>query len=152
VFKPLVNGWQRRGSAKSDRKGSKSARLRRNRVARRIRSGFYFGVPRLHSLPVPTSSGPCSSNGANQFPIDTADPPGALVPAVSFFGGFRTPALVPVDRSALAGIRNPSHNLPHALQKIRAALTITRHHGARVIGRESALRSAPLGGVLLPQL
>jgi hypothetical protein len=40
VFKLLVNGWQRRGSAKSDRKGSKSARLRRNRVARRIRSGY----------------------------------------------------------------------------------------------------------------
>jgi hypothetical protein len=58
---------------------------------------------------VPTSSGPCPGNGANQFPIAHADPPGALVPAVSFFGGFRTPALVPVDRSALAGIRNPSH-------------------------------------------
>jgi hypothetical protein len=45
------------------------------------------------------------------------DPPGALLPAVSFFGGFRTPALVPVDRSALAGIRNPSHKPPPALQK-----------------------------------
>jgi hypothetical protein len=30
------------------------------------------------------------------------------LPAVSFLGGFRTPALVPVDRSALAGIRNLS--------------------------------------------
>jgi hypothetical protein len=49
-----------------------------------------------------------------------ADPPGALVPAVSFFGGFRTPALVPVDRSALAGIRNPSQNLPPAVQKWNA--------------------------------
>jgi hypothetical protein len=43
------------------------------------------------------------------FPIALADPPGALLPTVSFLGGFRTPALVPVDRSALAGIRNPSH-------------------------------------------
>ena len=64
---------------------------------------------------MPTSSGPCASNGANQFPIARADPPGALVPAVSFFGGFRTPALVPVDRSALAGIRNPSQNLSATL-------------------------------------
>ena len=37
--------------------------------------------------------------------------------AVSFSGGFRTPALVPVDRSALAGIRNPSQKPPIALQK-----------------------------------
>jgi NADPH-dependent curcumin reductase CurA len=37
VFKLPVHAWQRRGSAKSDRKGSKSARLHRNRAARRIR-------------------------------------------------------------------------------------------------------------------
>jgi hypothetical protein len=48
-----------------------------------------------------------SDNGANQFPIALADPPGALLPAVSFLGGFRTPALVPVDRSALAGHPKP---------------------------------------------
>jgi hypothetical protein len=97
----------------------------RNRVARRIRSGFYFGVPRLHSLPLPTSSGPCPSNGANQFPIARADPPGALVPAVSFFGGFRTPALAPVDRSALAGIRNPAQFLPPSLATAMEELAST---------------------------
>jgi hypothetical protein len=48
--------------------------------------------------------------------IAHADPPGALLPAVSFFGGFRTPALVPVDRSALAGIRNPSQQRTSSAQ------------------------------------
>jgi hypothetical protein len=74
---------------------------------------------------VPTSSGPCPGNGANQFPIAHADPPGALVPAVSFFGGFRTPALVPVDRSALAGIRNPSQNPPPTFATAAAELAST---------------------------
>jgi hypothetical protein len=49
---------------------------------------------------------------AHARPKAPADPPGALLPAVSFFGGFRTPALVPVDRSVLAGIRNPSQKPP----------------------------------------
>jgi hypothetical protein len=55
-----------------------------------------------------------------------ADPPGALLPAVSFFGGFRTPALVLVDRSAWAGIRNPSQKraseaLPGSQKTVTAA-------------------------------
>jgi hypothetical protein len=36
--------------------------------------------------------------GASPHLADKAAP-GALLPAVSFFGGFRTPAPVPVDRS-----------------------------------------------------
>jgi hypothetical protein len=43
--------------------------------------------------------------------------------AVSFFGGFRTPALVPVDRSASAGIRNPSHKQPPTFAPATAELT-----------------------------
>jgi hypothetical protein len=58
-----------------------------------------FWCPSLASTAGATSSGTCSDNVANQFPIAPADPPGALLPAVSFFGGFRTPAPVPVDRS-----------------------------------------------------
>jgi hypothetical protein len=54
-------------------------------------------------------------NGANQFPIAHADPPGALLPAVSFFGGFRTPALVPVDRSAM-GPSSETAARPHHLR------------------------------------
>ena len=46
---------------------------------------------------------------ANQFPIARAARSGAPFPAVSFLGGFRTPALVRVERSSVAGIRNPSH-------------------------------------------
>jgi hypothetical protein len=70
VFKLLVNGWQRRGSAKSDRKASKSARLRGYRAARRIRPGFSSGVS-FASTAAATPSGTCSDNAANQFPIDT---------------------------------------------------------------------------------
>src|ERR1700733_8099751 len=97
------------GLGKIGRKGSKSQHDC-TVIELRAASGPapLFGVRRAGA----TSSGPCSDNGANQFPIALADPPGALLPAVSFLGGFRTPALVPVDRSALAGIRNPSQNPP----------------------------------------
>jgi hypothetical protein len=92
---------------------------------------------------VPTSSGPCPGNGANQFPIAHADPPGALVPAVSFFGGFRTPALVPVDRSALAGIRNPSHNRTQAAQRCFVASeqrpTVHGMRGAKILATNGSI-------------
>jgi len=48
VFKLLVHGWQRRGSAKSDRKGPSQ----HDCAARGMRPGFSFGVRRLHPLPV----------------------------------------------------------------------------------------------------
>jgi hypothetical protein len=66
---------------------------------------------------------PCPCCGGRMIIIKTpADPPGALLPAVSFFGGFRTPALVPVDRSALAGIRNPSQTQPPSFVAATAEL------------------------------
>jgi hypothetical protein len=80
--------------------------LRRNRAARRLRPGFNFGVPRFHSLPVPTSSGPCSNNGANQFPITPADPPGALLPA------FRSLAALSFSEN---GSREEDEDLPSAV-------------------------------------
>jgi aminopeptidase N len=49
---------------------------------------------------------PCGSAG--RFPYDCEL---GRRPAVSFFGGFRTPALVP-RQARVGGIRNPSQNLP----------------------------------------
>jgi hypothetical protein len=61
-----------------------ATRLRRNRAARGMLPGFSFWRSRAGATP----SGPCSSNGANRFPIASADLPGALLPAVSFLAAF----------------------------------------------------------------
>jgi hypothetical protein len=50
-------------------------------------------------------SDPCASNDANPIPMAPDDPPGALLPAVSSFGGFeRRP------RCPLPGPRWPASN------------------------------------------
>jgi hypothetical protein len=61
-----------------------------------------------HKLPLALT---CVTSGVNftqnqrfEFPYNVVSA-SSLLPAVSFLGGFRMPALVPVDRSALAGIR-----------------------------------------------
>src|SRR5262245_30334955 len=56
----------------------------------------------------PASTGARCTDSASQFPIAPAEP-GAPLPATSFPGGFRTPALsVCGCRRHRAGVRNPS--------------------------------------------
>jgi hypothetical protein len=47
------------------------------------------------------------------IPIALATLPGAILPATSFLGGFRTPATVHMARSFMAGIRNPAQSTWH---------------------------------------
>jgi hypothetical protein len=65
----------------------------------RYRSGLQPPLRHPLSAPLPVSPAPCCTLDANQIPIVPGLPLGAPFPAGSFFGDFRTPARMRVERS-----------------------------------------------------
>ncbi len=108
------------------------------------------GVPRrdgrsLLDCTGATSSGPCSDNGANQFPIALADPPGALLPAVSFLGGFRTPALVPGDRSRWPASETHHRTCCQDLLRLIRKIAMHRRHLVPAVAQDFGLYLKQIG-------
>ena len=93
---------------------------------------------------LPASRGPRWTDGASEIPIAPAEP-GALLPASSFPGGFRTPARSrPRRGQCRAGIRNPSQLRTCASQQIAILIRSPYRRGQG--GWPRTLRPKRLGG------
>src|SRR5438552_3859786 len=84
-----------------------------------------------HSSPPSTLRSPAHAIRVSQTPIASAAARSRNQPAGSFFGGFRTPARVPVAASRTAGIRNPYYERELVKTFLRGAYQFSNAKGMR---------------------